>query len=266
MDAKHIAVLARLGAFGWRAPRDIQLFKEAAPGTPRECLRYRKVKYRVAFVKFHVLLAGSEPSFATFDWQRFPGMLFNARQLYTPPLEDYELTDRALILDTETIGSGPMVEIIEVALGDLSGTLIYESVVHPRFNPAPRESKNSRFVSTEFAGARDWGDVWSELAPRIEGKLLVAYNAAFDRRAVAAMCARYHTVPVERGWRCAMQFVMRALASRKPLTLNEACARFAIPGGNHRAGRDVQATAELLRAVIASMPERDESNRQSKTF
>lgn len=44
-------------------------------------------------------------------------MHYNTHLLYTPPLEPHEFNDRALILDTETIGSGPLTEVIEVALG-----------------------------------------------------------------------------------------------------------------------------------------------------
>jgi len=39
-------------------------------------------------------------------------MLYNARQSYTPALEPYEFNDRALIVDTETVGAGPAVEIV----------------------------------------------------------------------------------------------------------------------------------------------------------
>ncbi len=48
-------------------------------------------------------------------------MHYNTRLLYTPALEPHEFNDRALIIDTETIGSGPLTEIIEVALGDTRG-------------------------------------------------------------------------------------------------------------------------------------------------
>jgi hypothetical protein len=64
-------------------------------------------------------------------------MLYNTRQPYTPALELYELGDRSLIIDTETVGSGPEVEIVEIAFGNCAGEIVYHSLVH-------RHSTNSR--------------------------------------------------------------------------------------------------------------------------
>ena len=49
-------------------------------------------------------------------------MLYNVKQPYTPPLEIHELNAHALLIDTETVGSGMTVEIIEIALGDSLNT------------------------------------------------------------------------------------------------------------------------------------------------
>ena len=50
-------------------------------------------------------------------------MHFNLKQSYTPALELSELNERALIIDTETLGSGPTIEIIEIAVGDVAGQI-----------------------------------------------------------------------------------------------------------------------------------------------
>lgn len=178
-------------------------------------------------------------------------MHFNTRQLYTPALELYELNERALIIDTETIGAGPTIEIIEVALGDTTGQIVYETLVQPAFNPLPPPSKHHRFDKAELRAAPHWTDIWPLLSSLIEHRLLVAYNAAFDRRALAATCSRYHHVSGERGWRCAMQLTKKMTGTKRSLTLEDACAHFNLAGGNHRAARDVQATCELLKALSA---------------
>ena len=179
-------------------------------------------------------------------------MHFNTKQLYTPTLEIYELNERALIIDTETIGAGPTIEIIEIALGDMNGQIIYETLVQPTFNALPPPSKHHRFVKAELLSAPHWTDIWPTLSSLIENRLLVAYNAAFDRRALAATCSRYHHTTRERGWRCAMQLVKKMTGTKKSLTLQDACAHFNLTGGNHRAARDVQATYELLKALSSS--------------
>lgn len=176
-------------------------------------------------------------------------MLFNLQQLYTPPLRREELTDRALLIDTETLGSGPTIEMIEIALADVSGEILYETLIQPRDNPLPPPSKHRRFDRAEFTIAPEWPEVWPQISSLIDAKLLIAYNASFDRRALAAMCAHYRHSSPERGWRCAMQLVKEVLGTKKSLTLTEACGYYGLMGGNHRAGRDVQATGQLLQVM-----------------
>ncbi|HEV2915666.1 MAG TPA: 3'-5' exonuclease [Pyrinomonadaceae bacterium] len=178
-------------------------------------------------------------------------MHFNVKQLYTPTLEIYELNERALIVDTETVGAGPTVEIIEIAFGNTEGEIVYESLVQPVFNALPPPSKHHRFSREELRDAPLWKDIWPQVSALIDGRLLVAYNAAFDRRAFAAECSRYHQSSTERGWRCAMQLVKKTVGCRRSPTLSEACAFYGLEGGNHRAARDVQATCQLLKALAA---------------
>ena len=180
-------------------------------------------------------------------------MHFNTKQHYTPALELYELNERALIIDTETVGTGPTLEIIEIALCDMSGAMVYESLVQPIYNALPPPSKHHRFERFELKNAPVWTDIWPQLSRVLEKRLLVAYNAAFDRRALAATCSRSQHRSEERGWRCAMQLVKRVIGTRRSPTLDEACAHYGLAGGNHRAARDVQATYQLLKFLTASV-------------
>jgi DNA polymerase III epsilon subunit-like protein len=142
-----------------------------------------------------------------------------------------------------------------VALGDRRGRIVYHSLVRPLFNKLPRTTKAQRFDRTEFETAPDWAEVWATLEPLIQNKLLIAYNAAFDRRALAAMRERHRQESPERGWRCAMQLVKRVVGTKKNLTLSEACGFYGLEGGNHRADVDVLATYRLLTRLATSSPE-----------
>jgi DNA polymerase-3 subunit epsilon len=177
-------------------------------------------------------------------------MLYNVRQSYTPPLEAYEFNERSLIVDTETVGSGSSVEVVEIALCDYEGRVVFDSLVRPLYNRLPRQTKWQRFDAAEFEGAPDWPEVWSRVAPLVEGRLLIAYNAAFDRRSLSAMCSRHRQQSGERGWRCAMQLVKRAAGVRRSLALSDACALYKVEGGTHRAAEDVLATHRLLVSVL----------------
>jgi DNA polymerase-3 subunit epsilon len=176
-------------------------------------------------------------------------MYYNVKQSYTPALEFHELNERALVVDTETIGAGQTIEVIEIAIADVSGNILFESLIKPVFNRMAHSSKQQRFDRQEFADAPYWTDVWPKISELITNKLLVAYNANFDRRALSAMAARHAYSSPERGWRCAMQLVKKGIGARKSPTLTDACASFNLEGGNHRAACDVQATCRLLKAV-----------------
>lgn len=180
-------------------------------------------------------------------------MYFNTKQLYTPALAIYEFNDRALIVDTETVGAGATTEIIEIAFGDARGEIVFQSLVRPVFNTSPRLSKESRFDKAELAGAPYWTDIWPQVAELVRNRLLIAYNAGFDRRALAASCERHNQTTEERGWRCAMQLVKQVAGVKKSLPLAEACALYGLPGGTHRAAADVQATYHLLKALKDSI-------------
>lgn len=177
-------------------------------------------------------------------------MFYNTRQSYTPALEPHEFNADALIVDTETVGAGPLIEIIEIALGDVEGRIIFDTLVQPAYNALPPPSKHRRFDRAELARAPEWADVWTELSSLIEGKLLIAYNAAFDRRALAATLSRYRLTSLERGWRCALPLAKQAVGTKRNVTLEAACAHHGLEGGTHRAAADVLATHRLLRALI----------------
>jgi DNA polymerase III epsilon subunit-like protein len=173
-------------------------------------------------------------------------VLYNARQSYTPALDPCEFNERSLIIDTETVGTGPSVEVVELALGDCRGRIVYHTLVRPLYNRPPRSTAAQRFARDEFADAPEWPAVWAEVAPLLDNRLLIAYNAAFDRRALAAMRGRHRQRAAERGWRCAMQLAKASVGTKKNLTLTEACAHYGLEGGTHRADADVLATYRLL--------------------
>lgn len=183
-------------------------------------------------------------------------MYFNTKQLYTPALEIYEFNERSLIVDTETVGAGATIEIVEIAFGDINGETVFQSLVRPVFNALPRASGQSRFDKEELAAAPHWTDIWPQISALVSNRLLIAYNAGFDRRALAATCARHQQYTEERGWRCAMQLVKKVAGVKKSLPLAEACALYGLPGGTHRAAADVEATYRLLNALKISLSAR----------
>ncbi|MBN2146349.1 MAG: 3'-5' exonuclease [Anaerolineales bacterium] len=92
------------------------------------------------------------------------------------------LLTRPVYLDTETTGTSPQAEIIEVALVDDSGAVIFNSLVLPRGLIHPEATRIHGITPAQLAGARSWPDVWAEVAPLLAGRYIGAYNAEFDLR------------------------------------------------------------------------------------
>jgi DNA polymerase-3 subunit epsilon len=180
-----------------------------------------------------------------------------SRTTYTPSLHLDEIDEQALIIDTETTGRSVTAEIIEVAICDIDGAILFESLVRPTERVPSSATRIHGLTADQLRDAPAWGDVWERIAPLITNRLLIAYNANFDRRMMEFMAARYRLPRPEARWRCAMRFVKEMARVRHALSLEAACARYGLAPGTHRAASDAQATAALLRffkAALAAKP------------
>jgi DNA polymerase III epsilon subunit-like protein len=63
----------------------------------------------------------------------------------------------------------------------VTGEIIYESLVKPVYHRLPPSSKHQRFDHQAFSSAPYWTDIWPSISELINNKLLVAYNANFER-------------------------------------------------------------------------------------
>jgi DNA polymerase-3 subunit epsilon len=162
-----------------------------------------------------------------------------------------------LFLDTETTGTGAEAEIIELAVIDLNGNALIDTLVAP-VEPIPPESTRIHgLVDADVIGAPSWSDVYPLLAPLLRERPVVVYNAEFDRRMIARCCVA-SGLKVEHGeWHCAMRSYanwagVRSSPHRRRFRLHklrDALAAFDLPGGNHRALGDALACRNLVKAL-----------------
>jgi DNA polymerase-3 subunit epsilon len=87
-----------------------------------------------------------------------------------------------LFLDTETTGISPQAEIIEVAVIDHDGELLYESLVKPQGQIEPDALRVHRITQEMLQQAPKWPDVWAQLKPILMGRVICTYNSDFDLR------------------------------------------------------------------------------------
>jgi len=108
----------------------------------------------------------------------------------------------------------------------------------------------------KVANAPTFGDAWPRLEPLLDGAaFLVAHNAPFDRRVLAACCqAAGHPVP-DLQFICTVQLARRRWGL-KPNDLASVCRRLGIGLMHHDAGSDAEACARIaIAAWTRSEPE-----------
>jgi len=110
-----------------------------------------------------------------------------------------------VFLDTETTGLDGRAEIVEIAVLDVSGAVLLETLVRPS-GQIPREVIAIHGITDDLvAGAPRWPEVYPLLTQVLAERTIVVYNAAFDERILAQTNARHGLPPAASGWHCAMQ-------------------------------------------------------------
>ncbi len=114
-----------------------------------------------------------------------------------------------------------------------------------------------RFVFTYIHGitwemvkdADGFADAWSGLAPLLDGvSALVAHNAPFDRRVLAACCAAAGLRVPDLPFLCTVQLARRKWG-RKPNDLPSVCGRLGIELVHHDPASDAEACARIVIAA-----------------
>ena len=164
----------------------------------------------------------------------------------------------AVILDTETTGLDGW--IVQVAVIDVQGRVLLDTLIHPQ-QPIPDTATAIHGITdADVSEAPTFGNVFAELSRLLEGQRVVVYNKAFDMGRLwdevyrlhggdqAAWCeadawlARYR-------WQCAME---RWSAWVGEVRENGEYRWQRLPGGDHTALGDCQATLAVLRRMVGT--------------
>ncbi len=100
------------------------------------------------------------------------------------------LTRKPIYLDTETTGTGPNDNILEIAIINHDGTVLIDTLVKPVGKIDPGAQRVHGISAEMVAAAPRWGEVWDEIEAVLEGRLLGIYNADFDLRLIQQSHAR----------------------------------------------------------------------------
>jgi DNA polymerase-3 subunit epsilon len=169
---------------------------------------------------------------------------------------DWNQQEDIVVLDTETTGI-KNAEICEVAVLDLQGNILFESLVKPA-NPIPLEAQNIHGITNSMVDSSpNWIEVWDKLYPLIKAKIVLIYNDEFDKRLMIESFKPYEKEADTKtkmrqvkklNTQCVMRTYSDLVNSSKWVKLTVACGH----STDHRAIGDCHATIEVVRNNLRS--------------
>ncbi|MGB7234862.1 MAG: 3'-5' exonuclease [Rhodococcus sp. (in: high G+C Gram-positive bacteria)] len=149
----------------------------------------------------------------------------------------------AIIVDVETTDlDGAIIEI--AAIDASTGATLIDTLVDPcGIAVAPDAERIHGISSADLRGAPTWADIFPIVSALADDRVVLAYNASFDRGRILEDCTRYDLSPAWLAdcgrWECIMARRSQALGITENLRL----------GGGHRALGDVHAAREVLQDI-----------------
>jgi len=156
--------------------------------------------------------------------------------------------DDWVVIDTETTGIGRHDAVVEIAVVGSDGKVVLESLVRPEKKVARGAAEIHGLDEKELRTAPSFPDVYSRLRQVVTDKLVVAYNAPFDRQILRNTCALHGVPEIPVHWHCALERYQQ-WRDLKP-TLRQACEQEGIAVSKiHRAAPDARLVWELIQRM-----------------
>jgi len=155
-----------------------------------------------------------------------------------------------VLVDTETTGLDEHAQVIQIAIVDLTGKELLNSLIRPlNIKRMPARAKAKHGIGmTELKAAPTWIEAAQQINALLAGKIVLAYNASFDERLVLQTADLYGTIaPAPKAWECVM-LPYSAFVGEPGKFKGEAKWQ-KLPGSVHGAAGDCQATLTVLRKM-----------------
>ncbi|GCE30576.1 hypothetical protein KDA_60600 [Dictyobacter alpinus] len=163
-----------------------------------------------------------------------------------------------LILDIETTNIATVDEIIELAIINLAGQVIFSSPVKPGQPIGATIGDIHGIATNTLAQAPTFTDIWQQIYPLLIQNELIIYHAAFYLRVLRQTATRYQLALPAIVSHCMMgkyalyAGVKASEREYKMHSLEEACSEFGISTGTQRASDNAEAIRQLL-LVLANI-------------
>ncbi len=172
-------------------------------------------------------------------------------KLYSELCKEFLNSDSHVILDTETTGLSRWDEVIELAILDMKGNTLYESLFNP-LESIPEESTNIHGITNEMVKEapsfiEEWETIWNIL----KDKTVLIYNSRFDVNMIYQTLEKSEIL-CDDSFKsfCMMEFFKDYIQSRRWVKLSDACDSMVIEvKQDHRALCDCKMVLELIKAI-----------------
>jgi DNA polymerase-3 subunit epsilon len=92
------------------------------------------------------------------------------------------VTRKPVYFDTETTGTGPYDQIIEIGIINHEGKTLLQALVKPRGGIPPDAVRVHGITNEMVDSALSWDELWPDVERVFSGQVVAAYNADFDVR------------------------------------------------------------------------------------
>lgn len=156
-----------------------------------------------------------------------------------------------VIIDTETTGISRDDEIIEFAVVDIYGEVLYESTFNPMVIINPSAAMVNGLTNESLTDSPLFKDEWQKIKKAIGNKRLLGHNLSFDKRLTAQTLERYGIDPQEsndlfKGYYDSMRIAKKHIDAKSYSLENLAHMVGITRAESHRAADDCIMTLEFL--------------------
>ncbi len=171
------------------------------------------------------------------------------------------LSKDPLFLDSETTGLADNDQVIQIGVVDMGGNVLIDEMVKPTVPIHPKAVATHGITTEMLANCPPFSEIWPRLAPMIEGRHVIMYNAPFDTGKIR------HTAAVQGVLKdgfeffphCAMELFSafygewnEYYGSYRWQKLSTAAAHFSIENpAAHSAAGDAETTRRVMIALAA---------------
>lgn len=110
-------------------------------------------------------------------------------------------------------------EIVEIAVTDLDGKTLLNTLVKPTISIPDNATMIHGITDEMTAKGRTWTDVYSELCSVVGNKTLLIYNAEFDLSMVSYTCFAHDIPSTNFRTQCIMELYATYIGSKRPHSL-----------------------------------------------